>query len=77
MIPPEASDSRNTVMEIRAGTGGEEAALVRGRAGPAATRGTPTARAGRFEPMNSSYSERGGLRDVRFLISGHGRLQAA
>jgi peptide chain release factor 1 len=27
MIPPEASDSRNTVMEIRAGTGGDEAAL--------------------------------------------------
>src|SRR5579863_6144887 len=27
MIPPEPSDSRNTVMEIRAGTGGEEAAL--------------------------------------------------
>jgi peptide chain release factor 1 len=27
MIPPEASDSRNTVMEIRAGAGGDEAAL--------------------------------------------------
>jgi len=27
MIPPEPTDSRNTVMEIRAGTGGEEAAL--------------------------------------------------
>src|ERR1700678_1003194 len=27
MIPPEPSDSRNTVMEIRAGTGGDEAAL--------------------------------------------------
>jgi peptide chain release factor 1 len=27
MIPPEPTDSRNTVIEIRAGTGGEEAAL--------------------------------------------------
>src|ERR1035438_8433979 len=27
MIPPDPTDSRNTVMEIRAGTGGEEAAL--------------------------------------------------
>jgi peptide chain release factor 1 len=27
MIPPEPTDSRNTVVEIRAGTGGEEAAL--------------------------------------------------
>src|SRR3954464_9909943 len=27
MIPPEATDSRNTVMEIRAGTGGDEASL--------------------------------------------------
>jgi peptide chain release factor 1 len=27
MIPPEPTDSRNTVMEIRAGTGGDEASL--------------------------------------------------
>ncbi len=27
MIPPEPTDSRNTVMEIRAGTGGDEATL--------------------------------------------------
>jgi peptide chain release factor 1 len=27
MIPPEPSDSRNTIIEIRAGTGGDEASL--------------------------------------------------
>ncbi|MEY4940853.1 MAG: hypothetical protein RIQ93_2588, partial [Verrucomicrobiota bacterium] len=27
MIPPDPADSRNTVMEIRAGTGGDEASL--------------------------------------------------
>lgn len=30
MLPPDPADSRNTIMEIRAGTGGEEAALFAG-----------------------------------------------
>jgi len=69
MIPPEPSDSRNTVMEIRAGTGGEEAALFAAELARCYQRYADT-QGWKVQPMNSSYSERGGLRDVGFLISG-------
>ena len=46
MIPPEATDSRNTVMEIRAGTGGEEAALLQQNS-PVATSAIPMTKAGK------------------------------
>ena len=69
MIPPEASDSRNTVMEIRAGTGGEEAALFAAELARCYQR-YADAQGWKVQPMNSSYSERGGLRDVGFLVSG-------
>ncbi len=69
MIPPEATDSRNTVMEIRAGTGGEEAALfaaelVRMYQKFADSQGW------KVQPMSSSVSERGGFREAIFLIAG-------
>ena len=69
MIPPEASDSRNTVMEIRAGTGGEEAALFAAELARCYQRYADS-QGWKVQPMSSSYSERGGLRDVGFLISG-------
>ncbi|MBK8479471.1 MAG: peptide chain release factor 1 [Opitutaceae bacterium] len=69
MIPPDPTDSRNTVFEIRAGTGGEEAALfaaelVRVYQKYADNRGW------KFEPLSTSPSERGGYREAIFLISG-------
>lgn len=69
MIPPEASDSRNTVLEIRAGTGGEEAALFAAELCRAYTR-YADARGWKAEFMGSSLSERGGFREVSVLISG-------
>ena len=69
MMPPEPSDSRNTVMEIRAGTGGEEAALFAAELARAYQRYADS-QGWKVQPMNSSHSERGGLRDVGFLISG-------
>ena len=69
MIPPEASDSRNTVMEIRAGTGGEEAALFAAELFRCYQR-YADAQGWTVKPMSSSYSERGGLREVGFLVSG-------
>jgi len=47
MLPPDPTDSRNTVMEIRAGTGGEEAALFAAEGSPASTRSTPRPAVGR------------------------------
>jgi peptide chain release factor 1 len=69
MIPPEPSDSRNTVMEIRAGTGGEEAALFAAELTRMYQR-YAEGRGWKIEPMGSSPSERGGYREISFLISG-------
>jgi len=69
MIPPEPSDSRNTVMEIRAGTGGDEAALFAAELFRCYQKYADL-QGWKVQPMSSSYTERGGLRDVAFLISG-------
>ena len=69
MIPPEASDSRNTVMEIRAGTGGEEAALFAAELARSYQKYADS-RGWKVQPMSSSASEKGGLRDTAFLIVG-------
>ncbi|MCU0791679.1 MAG: peptide chain release factor 1 [Opitutaceae bacterium] len=69
MIPPEPSDSRNTVVEIRAGTGGEEAALFAATLTRMYHRYCESRR-WTIEPMGSSVSERGGFREVSFLVRG-------
>jgi peptide chain release factor 1 len=69
MIPPEPTDSRNTVVEIRAGTGGEEAALFAAALARAYQR-YAEGRGWKVQPMSSSVSERGGFKEVIFLITG-------
>ena len=69
MIPPELTDSRNTVMEIRAGTGGEEAALFAAELTRVYQKFADKC-GWKIEPMSSSVSERGGFREVSFLITG-------
>jgi peptide chain release factor 1 len=69
MIPPEPADSRNTVMEIRAGAGGDEAGLFaadlyRMYGKYAEGRGW------KVQLMSSSVSDRGGFKEVIFLITG-------
>ena len=69
MIPPEAADSRNTVMEIRAGTGGEEAALFAAELARMYQKYADS-QGWKVQPMSSSVSERGGFREVIFLVTG-------
>jgi len=69
MIPPEPSDSRNTVMEIRAGTGGDEAALFAAELTRCYQRYADS-QGWKVQPMSSSFTEGGGLREVAFLIVG-------
>ena len=69
MIPPEPTDSRDTVMEIRAGTGGEEAALFAAELARMYQK-FADAHGWTIEPLGSSPSERGGFKEVSFLISG-------
>jgi peptide chain release factor 1 len=69
MIPPDPTDSRNTVMEIRAGTGGDEASLFAAELFRLYSR-YAEGRGWKVQPMSSSTSERGGCKEVIFLITG-------
>jgi peptide chain release factor 1 len=69
MIPPDPTDSRNTVVEIRAGAGGDEASLFAGDLLRMYTR-YAEARGWRVEPISSSPSEAGGFKEVIFKITG-------
>jgi peptide chain release factor 1 len=69
MIPPEPSDSRNTVFEIRAGTGGDEASLFAAELYRLYTK-YAEGRGWKIQPMSSSASDRGGLKEVIFLVTG-------
>jgi len=69
MIPPEPSDSRNTVFEIRAGTGGDEAGLFAAELYRMYVR-YAEGRGWKIQPMSSSVSDRGGFKEVIFLITG-------
>jgi len=69
IVPADPADSRNTVMEIRAGTGGEEASLFAADLYRMYSRFAET-RGWRIEPMSSSFSESGGFKEVIFLVSG-------
>jgi peptide chain release factor 1 len=69
MIPPDPSDSRNTIMEIRAGTGGDEASLFAAELYRLYSRYAENS-GWKIQPMSSSPSERGGLKEVIFLVTG-------
>lgn len=69
MIPPEPSDSRNTVMEIRAGAGGDEASLFAAELYRMFVR-YAEGRGWKVQPMSSSGSDRGGFKEVIFLVTG-------
>ena len=69
MIPPDPTDSRNTVMEIRAGTGGDEASLFAAGLFRIYSK-YADGRGWKIQMMSSSLSERGGFKEVIFLISG-------
>ena len=69
MIPPDPTDSRNTVMEIRAGTGGDEAGLFAAELFRLYSKYADS-QGWKVQPMSSSAGERGGFKEVIFLITG-------
>lgn len=69
MIPPEPTDSRNTVMEIRAGSGGDEASLFAAELFRMYSRYADD-RGWKIQMMSNSTSERGGFKEVIFIITG-------
>jgi peptide chain release factor 1 len=77
LLPRDPDDSRNTVFEIRAGTGGDEAALF--AADLARMYRLFSERHNwRFEQLSSNPTEIGGFKETIFLVSGenaYGRLK--
>jgi peptide chain release factor 1 len=69
LVPPDRNDSRNTIMEIRAGAGGQESALFAADLLRMYSRYAET-RAWKVEPMDSSPSDLGGFKEVIFQIKG-------
>ncbi len=69
MIPPDATDSRNTIVEIRAGAGGDEASLFAGDLYRMYQRFAEF-NSWKVEPMSSNPSELGGFKEVCFLVKG-------
>ena len=69
VIPPDPTDSRNTIFEIRAGAGGSESALFAADLYRMYTR-YAEARGWKIENLNSSPSDLGGFKEVIFSITG-------
>jgi peptide chain release factor 1 len=69
LIPKDPLDEKNIIMEIRAGTGGDEAALFAADLFRMYSRFAET-RGWKFEIMNSNETELGGLKEIIFSISG-------
>lgn len=71
LLPPDPSSGRNAIMEIRAGTGGEEAALFGADLFRMYTHYV-TGKGWRINTIDASTSEIRGYREVVFLVEGEG-----
>ena len=71
LLPPDDNENRNTIIEIRAGTGGDEAALFAADLYRMYTRYAEK-RGWKQELHEISPGELGGLREVIFQLSGEG-----
>ena len=69
LVPPDPRDSRNIIMEIRAGTGGDEAALFVGDCARM-YRNYATSKGWRVEMLSCAESEVGGFKEYVMSISG-------
>jgi peptide chain release factor 1 len=69
LLPPDPTDSRNTIIEIRAGAGGAESALFAADLFRMYSR-YAEAQGWKVEPMDSSPSDLGGFKDVIFGVNG-------
>lgn len=71
LIPNDPDDSRNVYLEVRAGTGGDEAAIFAGDLFRMYSRYAETQH-WHIELISAHASERGGFKEVIALISGQG-----
>lgn len=69
LLPPDPNDERNTILEIRQGEGGEEAALFAGDLFRMYSRYAEKRR-WKIEIMSMSETQLGGIKEVTALVSG-------
>ncbi len=69
LIPPDPSDSKNVIMEIRAGTGGDEAAIFAGDLYRMYSRYAENHRL-KIGVMDINLSDAGGYKEVVFSVEG-------
>ncbi len=71
LVPKDPNDEKNVIVEIRAGTGGDEAALFAGDLFRMYTKYAERQR-WKVEVLTSSETDGGGFREVIFEVSGRG-----
>lgn len=71
LLPRDAADSRSAILEVRAGTGGDEAALFAGDLARMYQRYADL-HGWRVEQISASPAELGGFKEVVFAIEGEG-----
>src|SRR6185312_1340892 len=71
LLPKDAADDKNAILEIRAGTGGDEAALFAGDLFRMYER-YAAERGWRFETASASDGDAGGFKEIIATISGRG-----
>jgi peptide chain release factor 1 len=69
LLPPDPTDSRNTIIEIRAGAGGQESALFSAELYRMYSH-YAEARGWKVDPMDSSPSDLGGFKEIIFAVTG-------
>ncbi len=77
LLPKDPREGRNTILEIRAGTGGEEAALFAADLYKMYSKHAEK-KGWRVEMMNSNPTGRGGFKEIIFLVEGddvYGKLK--
>lgn len=71
LVPKDPNDEKNAIVEIRAGTGGDEAGIFAGDLYRMYARFCETEKY-KLEVMNSNHSERGGFKEIIFNVIGAG-----
>ena len=71
LVPPDPNDFKNTILEIRAGTGGDEAAIFAGDLYRMYTKYCETKR-WKTELISINETEKGGFKEIVFSINGKG-----
>lgn len=71
LLPKDPNDSKNVIMEIRAGTGGDEAGLFAGDLFKMYSRYAEK-KGWRMEIMEAHFTDLGGYKEIIFIIEGKG-----